>query len=412
MSNHNTIQKAFEQTQYIISTPFQDLKNLPTPLDQPQCVLHKHEILICGSQSKGTCYSYHTIKNKYKFICTYPSDVYLEGHCVVKLVDKDKDRNEITLLSFGGCYKHTLMMKYVSVWSDENEMNELNNYNQWIPFTDNHNNPITIGRDDDYYWGVRAVIGGRNSNLLFITYLQHNISVFDLNTFQFIKHDTLPTNNINNLNIFSFIKRDPLQTSDNIYYHCFVSKSENEQEVITTNKENNKKKNYEMLLFCKDTGLSIEYDENNNTFQFRQLSVCDSIAQCKSYAYACVNDIILFFGGHYWEDHTNFVLKLVHKYSIQEDKWTSFKNTLSSPLCNCAAILSENSMYIHIIGGQNDEKITVSTHMKTKVRVWDDSQLSKNEIKFVIQWWIQTSKIKLGWIDDFDTIIFKYSITK
>ncbi|ETO04909.1 hypothetical protein RFI_32489 [Reticulomyxa filosa] len=53
MSNYNTIQKTFEQSQYIIATPFQDLKNLPTPFDQPQCVLHKREILICGNQPKG-----------------------------------------------------------------------------------------------------------------------------------------------------------------------------------------------------------------------------------------------------------------------------------------------------------------------------------------------------------------------
>ncbi|ETO32303.1 hypothetical protein RFI_04812 [Reticulomyxa filosa] len=79
---------------------------------------------------------------------------------VVKLVDKDnnKDNNKITLLSFGGDYNHTLMMKYISVWSDiSNKSNELNNYNQWIPFTDNHNHSIIIGRDNDNY---TVVIGG------------------------------------------------------------------------------------------------------------------------------------------------------------------------------------------------------------------------------------------------------------
>ncbi|ETN98298.1 hypothetical protein RFI_39212, partial [Reticulomyxa filosa] len=155
-----------------------------------------------------------------------------------------------TLLSFGsgwhGKNKHTLMMKYVSVWSDDNnndknknenenetnkskelnELNKSNNYNQWIPFTDNNNIPIIIGRYHDDYQGVCALIGGLNNHLLFIAYLPNNISVFDLNTFQFIEHDTLPT-------------------SDLISYHCFVSNSENGQgqEMMKTNKQN-----YQMLL--------------------------------------------------------------------------------------------------------------------------------------------------------------------
>ncbi|ETO10967.1 hypothetical protein RFI_26409, partial [Reticulomyxa filosa] len=164
---------------------FQTLKELPIPLDDSQCVLHKNELLICGGYQQRACYSYHTIKNEYKFICEYPSDVMLWGHCVVKLLDNNsKGRNQITLLSFGGLFKHTLMMKYVSVWS--NISNELNTCNEWAPFTDNHNHPIIIGKDDDhYYQGVRAIIGGSKNNLLFITYYPNNISVFDLNTFQF-----------------------------------------------------------------------------------------------------------------------------------------------------------------------------------------------------------------------------------
>ncbi|ETO35601.1 hypothetical protein RFI_01461, partial [Reticulomyxa filosa] len=209
-------------------------------------------------------------------------------------------------------------------------------------------------------------------------------SVFDLNTFQFIKHDTLPNNN-------------------SIFYHCFVSKSENGQvqEMMKTNQKN--KQNYQMLLFCKNTGLSIEYDEENNTFKFQKLHVCNDIASFNYYAYVCINDVILFFGG------LNFdyvVSKSVHKYSIRENKLITFKNTLPSPLRSCVAILSEEDNDIHIIGGFNDKDIRVSTHMKTKLRVWDHSQL---EMKFIIQYWTQASKIKLGWIDDFDKIIMKYS---
>ncbi|ETO33473.1 hypothetical protein RFI_03629 [Reticulomyxa filosa] len=134
----------------------------------------------------------------------------------MKLVGNDsKDSNEITLLSFGSSYngknKHTLIMKYVSVWSNiSNKSNELN-YNQWVPFTDNYNNPIIIGRGKDNYIGARALIGGSNNHLLFITYVRNNISVFDLNIFQFIKHDIVPIN------------------KNYIQFHCFVSNSKNEQ---------------------------------------------------------------------------------------------------------------------------------------------------------------------------------------
>ncbi|ETO07738.1 hypothetical protein RFI_29652 [Reticulomyxa filosa] len=231
MANRNTAQKLSKrqngQSQYITtSAPFQNLKDLPVPLTESQCVLHKHEILICGGEFKRYCYSYHILKNEYKFICEYPNDVILDGHCVVKLMDNNnKDNNEITLLSFGGYqYRHTLVMKYASVWSNDNEMNKskklekLSNYNEWVPLTNDNNNPFHIGRNGDYYNGVRTLIGGSNNHLLFITYRPHNISVFDLNTFQFIKHDTLPTRN-------------------GISFHCFVSKSK----MVKMNEAKNKK---------------------------------------------------------------------------------------------------------------------------------------------------------------------------
>ncbi|ETN98081.1 hypothetical protein RFI_39441 [Reticulomyxa filosa] len=357
-----------------------------------QCVINKHELLICGGYEQRACYSYHTIKNEYKFICYYPNHVQLKGHCVVKLVDNNnKDRNQITLLSFGGAIRHTLLMKYVSVWSNKsnisNKLNKSNDYNEWIPFTDNHNHPIIIGRERDNYWGARAVIGGRNSHLLFITYTYNYISVFDLNTFQYIKHDTLPTDSP-------------------IWCHCFVSNSENVQgqEMMKTNKQN-----YQILLFKCNIGLSIEYDEDNNTFQFHQLPVCDDIAQFYYYAYVCINDIIFFFGGWngmYGTDAN--VSKSVHKYSIRENKWTTFQNMLPSPLYDCIAILSEEDNHIHIIGGQNYKHESVPTYMKIKVRELDPSLLSKNEVKFIVQYWIRTLKIKLGWIADFDKIIMKY----
>ncbi|ETO05541.1 hypothetical protein RFI_31855, partial [Reticulomyxa filosa] len=113
---------------YIMSNKaFQMLKDLPILFDKSQHMLHKHELFICGDNN-------------------------------------NKDSNQITLLSFGsnnydGKSKYTLVIKYISVWN--NLLNKLNNYNQWISFTDNHKHPIIIGR---------------NSHLLFITYHPENIS--------------------------------------------------------------------------------------------------------------------------------------------------------------------------------------------------------------------------------------------
>ncbi|ETO08920.1 RING zinc finger-containing protein, partial [Reticulomyxa filosa] len=234
MGNRTTTQNSPERetklTKQIqqLNTHFQTLKELPIPLKESQCILHKYEILICGGYKQRACYSYHILKNEYKFICEYPSHVELDGHCVVKLVDNNnnnKHRNQITLFSVGsdqyGKNKHTLVMKYVSVWSDDNnndenknevnkskelnesnQLNKSNNYNQWVRLRNKYNRPIIIGNGNSNYIGMRAVIGGINNHLLFITYQYNNISVLDLNTFQIIKNDTLPINNL-------------------IKYHCF-----------------------------------------------------------------------------------------------------------------------------------------------------------------------------------------------
>ncbi|ETN98772.1 hypothetical protein RFI_38715, partial [Reticulomyxa filosa] len=122
---------------------------------------------------------------------------------------------------------------------------------------------------------------------------------------------------------------------------------------MKTNKKNNK-----MTLFCKMKGLSIEYDEGNNTFKYRQLSVCDDIKDFHKYAYVCINDVILFFGGHYnksdYKYENGFVSKSVYKYSIGKNKWTTFQNILPNPLYDCVAIWNEEDNNIYIIGGEDN----------------------------------------------------------
>ncbi|ETO30991.1 G-protein beta WD-40 repeats containing protein [Reticulomyxa filosa] len=380
-------------------THFEILTPLPVPLSCIQCVVHNHEIVICGGYKNKECYSYHTIKNEY-----------------------NKITNAITLLSFGGQgnfeKKCTLIMKYVSVWDDnygkENKVSNINKtekFNEWIQFTDNHNNPIYIGKFEEDYNGIRAIISGNAKNLLFITYPPRNINVFDLNTFQFVKQDVLPIDN------------EPLG------YHCFVPKTENLNKNVS-----------EMFLFCRNAGLSIGYDEHNNIFQYRNVWVCTTLKSLFSYGYAYVNDSILFFSGR--DVHTRCASKEIHKYSVIENTWTKFEQTLDVPLTDCNVIVSEDNAFVHIVGGYDEEE-AVSTHMKMRLKRWLEGKTKteiqwtieeeekkdieeskrdsegikkqftikklkkKRDTEMIIEHWIRSLSLKMGWIDDFN-IIRKY----
>ncbi|ETO34588.1 hypothetical protein RFI_02503 [Reticulomyxa filosa] len=318
------------------TTPFETLASLPIPIANTQCVIHKYEVLICGSFYNDVCYSYHTVKDQYKQICVYPTNIRLRGHSVVKLVNNN-DSNDITLLSFGGDHKHTLVMKYISVWEDENRIKKTQNANQWVPWIDANNKKISIGRLQDDYYGVRAVIGGSNNNLLFITYCPNNIDVFDLNALKYIKHSNLPNE------------------SASIYYHCFVS---------TTDSDKDKN---QMLLFCYKTGLSIEYNEDTNTFSFQKLPVCSALFSFNRYGYVRICDAILFFGGN--NENKNNALKTIYSYSITRNKWKKLEYILPMPLSYCFVTLNADNTYVHIIGGFNGKR-DLSTHIKINIDKW------------------------------------------
>ncbi|ETO27444.1 hypothetical protein RFI_09686 [Reticulomyxa filosa] len=325
---------------------FKMLPSLPVSLSRGQCVVYKKELLLCGGFLVRECYSYDTVKNQYKPICSYPKGITSRGHCVVANVrnsnsdnKNDNTPNGITLLSFGGVDKyqpkHALVMQYKSVWDNDNAITYKSTkpFNEWIPLTDEHNNPIQIGIREDNYIGARSLIGGSNNHLLFITYPPKDIAVFNLNNFQCIKRSTLPIENW-------------------IGYHCFIL---------------GRQKN-EMLLFCKKTGLSIEYNEDTNAFQFHHLSVCNHIANLGDYAYVRINDNdVLFFGGEItmgW-GRTNEV----HRYSIGENKWIAFRYIMPVQLSSCTAVLAEDSTCVHIIGGHDGQR-SLDIHMQTHINEW------------------------------------------
>jgi len=137
--------------------------------------------------------------------------------------------------------------------------------------------------------------GGTDHELLFITYLEFNMSVFNLNTCEFVTHVTLPI------------------TNHFISCHAFVS-------VCNSNENENKKKKNEMVLISKDNdGLYIRFDPFNHTFHFQTFSLPICLSSLNSYSYVCVNHVIYLFGGY--EYKTKKSSKKVYKYKVRENKW-------------------------------------------------------------------------------------------
>ncbi|ETO21165.1 hypothetical protein RFI_16038 [Reticulomyxa filosa] len=166
---------------------FTKLKNVPqTQLRHAPCVWFGDEILICGGQCNSVCYSYNTVSDEYRVICNYPEEVNLIGHAVVALRSEKKD--EVTLLSFGGFCKHTLIMRYKSVWA-KNSADESSHTNEWVATSN------IIGSPDDDLRFVRALIGGENNEVLFICHPPHHVRALDAHTFKCIAKCVLPKTN-------------------------------------------------------------------------------------------------------------------------------------------------------------------------------------------------------------------------
>ncbi|ETO11106.1 hypothetical protein RFI_26270, partial [Reticulomyxa filosa] len=223
---------------------FQTLSSLSDNFYQAQCIVQKHEILVCG---QGVCYSYFIPGNKYKLVCQYPNEYLYDGNHILKLPNKD-DSKETILWLLGGPYGRISVMNYVSVWKKRG-IDKTAGYNEWNPLLNSNKEPICISKKNYNYREVRTVIGGSNNHLLFITYYK-SIDVFDLNTYKYVANVSLPIINRVNFNYFG---------------------SEPEKPFAVEMLPPIKNKKSKMLLFYESTGLSIEYDEDNKLFQFDNL---------------------------------------------------------------------------------------------------------------------------------------------
>ncbi|ETO25888.1 hypothetical protein RFI_11247 [Reticulomyxa filosa] len=279
---------------------FQHLAPPPVGIIMGAYVAWKDEILVCGSN----CYSYHTVKNKYKRICDYPTPTVPKGHVVVEL---HRNKKEITLLSFGGNeHKHTLLMHYKSVWVNNGSIN-----NKWITA------PNNIGGETDNMRNPRAVVGGKDNTLLYVVHKPDRVLVLDIKSFQIIATSQLP------LEIFGSICL--LKIGNGI---AFVNRKH-----ITW----------------------IVLDESNMTIQYKKSDVNCDLKFLFDYHGVSTNHFAIFGGGY----KLGLCSYRLYVYWAKRKKWKDCSHMLSRDLYH-AFVISADNLWLHIF--------TISSHSKMNLR--------------------------------------------
>ncbi|ETN99450.1 hypothetical protein RFI_38024, partial [Reticulomyxa filosa] len=180
---------------------------------------------------------------------------------------------------------------------------------------------------------------GINNDLLFITYCPKNIEVIDLKTMK-------PLTGIKN-NIIPIEKH-----KFGIDYHCFVPLTMNNEKLMNN-----------FILFCRNTGLLIKYDEQNKTFDYEKLPICPAFNDFTAYSFVYIYDFIFLFGGR---NSKYEITKNVYKYSMKEKTWNECKFALPMEISFSVAILSNDNPNVHVIGGWNadfkEQKMHVSVN--------------------------------------------------
>ncbi|ETN98507.1 hypothetical protein RFI_38983 [Reticulomyxa filosa] len=316
---------------------FSSLPNVPTALFQSQCVVWKDEILICGGRPHNHhCYSYHTTKRKYKKICEYPHTIRIFGHVVVKC---ESDNNELTLLSFGGVdvSKYTLLMSYQSVW--EKSRRKEKKKNEWRVV----HHDTSFGTRKSNLTGASALIGGKNKDLLFVTYFPNKIDVIDMKTYHYV--------------CGTGSNRLPIKSPYSLQNHCFVPLTSSNQTVVN-----------HFLLIHKNLSLLIKYNEEDKKFCYESLPTCPSLATCDCYGFISFNDQIFFFGGYDASAMTE--IDYIFIYAMKDRAWTQSKHSLPIPTRGCCPVLIGDGRFLHLVGGLAHHR-TQAMHLATTVRAFD-----------------------------------------
>ncbi|ETO03449.1 hypothetical protein RFI_33958, partial [Reticulomyxa filosa] len=229
--------------------------------------------------------------------------------------------------------------------SDSKSKNQ--SFNTWI----RHNQDSSIGKLENNLIGVRGLIGGKNNDLLFITYCPENIEVIDLKTMKSlngIKNTIMPT------------KEHKFGAS----YHCFVPLTINNEKMIN-----------HFIFFCYNTGLLIKYDEQNKIFNYEKLPICHSLDDFNMYSFVYIYDYIFLFGG---ADSEWRKTKLVCKYSMKDKTWNQCKLTLPMEVFASFAIFSGDDTNVHVIGGFDAKDEEQKMHVSVNVEeLFEKSELLK-----------------------------------
>ncbi|ETO20763.1 hypothetical protein RFI_16454 [Reticulomyxa filosa] len=299
-----------------------EIVKLPERYSDSQSVTFENELIICGGYNNNKCYSYHTIKKEYKYICSYPGDISFDGHFVTKfMTNSQTSGNELNLLSFGGIGRNTtkctFLMKYKSVW-DYPESKTDENFNMWVKCNDNQN----IGKFNENLKGSRGLIGGKDNNLLFITHPPHNIKIVDLKTMTTIQDSKIAQKDYS----FSF--------------HFFT--------YLTIN---NIKVQDQFILICDEGILFIEYNEKTNKFFYESIGECHNLNIPFS-SFVSFYDCIFLFGGRNVTDQGKG--SCVYKWSMKNHSWKKCKFKIPLDLYSSSAILNDRATQIHIIGAESD----------------------------------------------------------
>ncbi|ETO00309.1 hypothetical protein RFI_37138, partial [Reticulomyxa filosa] len=125
-----------------------------------------------------------------------------------------------------------------------------------------------------------------------------------------------------------------------------------------------------------NTGLLIKYDEQNKTFNYEKLPFYYSLKDFRSYSFVYCNDCIFIFGG------LNIVSscrsKNVYMYSMKDKIWSQCNFILPKERSATFALLDNNNMNVHIIGGKNAQNKIQKTHFRINTfELFGKSQLYK-----------------------------------
>jgi len=256
-------------------------------------------------------------------------------------------------------------MNYQSVW-DNQAMKTHRNEWKLAPFT--------IGEENDNLFGIRALIGGSQNQLLFVVYLYHHIQVFDLHSYQSIGTYRLP---------FEF------------YGPCSFVKIESENHLnINT-----------MMMFYRNYGVLIKYHEKEQTVEYETLPVCVGLQDVSYYSYVSVKDFVVLFGGFKNHGNCNTVDK-VYVYSIKTKEWRECLYKLPAASCLTFSIVDNNQKWVHVLGGNRGSLENSQQHLQ--IRMAYLTGLTLQEIGVIMEYWVRVNRLRMGWIGEFHAIIANY----